>query len=128
MELDGTEWLMTHPGAANSFVEFDMVYQRFYHAHNGVEPQAFRGGTGTRDPPPHFNYTTYDTLGESFENDQYMIITRKGRIVYPQSFAGYEEFWRFTPSDFDRLEHDTTVGRIYDNGDVELYLVDGVRN
>ncbi|GGK72754.1 hypothetical protein [Haloarcula sebkhae] len=128
MELSGTKWLTEHGTATNRFLEFDMRYYRFYHAQYGIGTHPFEGGSSAMAPPPHFNYTEYGTLGQSYETDQYMLITRKGRIVYPQGFPDYSGLWRYDPADFEQIERDTTIHRTYDNGDVQLYYVDGVGN
>lgn len=122
MELEGTEWLATHGQAADELDRFGLTYARFYHAQYGTN-----GGVPytERPPPAHFNYMTNSQLGQSYETDHYLTITRKGRIVYPEVFPNYRDRWRFTPADFDRLERDRTTVRIYDSGDYTQYLVTG---
>jgi hypothetical protein len=124
MEVDGTQWLMEHGSAADELIEFQISYERFYHARNGVEQsEPFEG----RPPPDHFNYTEHEYAGASYAENRYLTINRYGRVVYPQGFSDYRANWRFTPADYDRLERDRTVARVYDNGDYNLYLIDGTR-
>lgn len=120
MELEGADWLVEHENGANQLLQFGMNYRRFYHAKYGVSAPEPSGGT---PPPPHFNYTVYESLGQSFDSDKYMIISRRGRIVYPGVFPDYPDRWRFTPGDYEHLEYDASTSRVYDNGDANQYLV-----
>jgi hypothetical protein len=122
MELSGVEWLSDHSDGGSDIYAVGMNYWRYHQGLNGTEgefPLVTR-----HSPPDHFNYTTYDTYGQSVGNDSYLVVTRLGRVVYPKKFPDYRSFWRFTPRDFDRLDRDPTVDRVYDNGDVTLYSVD----
>lgn len=123
MEMDGNEWLTQHGDASDEVTEFGISYRRFYHAQHGVQP----GVPFLHYPVPnHFNYTNHDNLGQSYGNDTYMTLTTRGRIVYPEVFPNYPENWRFTPEEFDRLEQDHSTERIYDNGDYNQYLIEGM--
>ncbi|NHN62504.1 hypothetical protein G9463_04160 [Haloarcula sp. JP-Z28] len=120
MELEGSAWLMGHGEATENLDRFGITFHRHHDYRNGVQtPDNFDEGT----PPSHFNYTTRQYLGSSYESDHYLTITRKGRITYPELFPGYRDRWRYTPGDFDQLERDQTVNRLYDNGDYTQYLV-----
>lgn len=122
MEIEGTQWLTEHGNTEYGLSEFHISYFRFYHAQFGTDaPMPFSGG----EPPPSFNYTNHEYVGEGLDEDSYLTITRKGRIVYPEAFPDYPENWRFAPADFDRLDRDRTTVRIYDNGDYTQYLIDG---
>jgi len=67
----------------------------------------------------HFNYDKHQTLGETLSENLYLVLNR-----YSQST--YIELWptgRFTWDDFDRLQEDHTVMRIYDNGEAQNYII-----
>lgn len=123
MELEGSRWLTEHGRHADEFSQFGISYRRFHDALYGIHAPQPLVGTGL---PDHFNYTVNRHLGQSYTNDTYLTITRLGRIVYPEGFPDYRSKWRFTPADFERLERDETTARIYDNGDYNQYLVDGI--
>ena len=122
MEVKCAEWLTEHGTAAGDLSEFGMSYRRFYEAQHGTAEARPFWGTA---PPDHFGYTEHGYLGESYTADSYLTITRQGRIVYPEAFPNYPEHWRFTSTDFERLEQDITTTRIYDNGGTTQYLVRG---
>lgn len=127
MELEGAAWVTEHDGTAETIGQVGFSYRRFHHALYGTETAGPEQLAEAR-VPEHFNYTVRETLGESYANETYLAVNRKGRIVYPEAFPDYREHWRFTPADFDRLERDETTARVYDNGGFTVYLVDGVRD
>lgn len=53
-----------------------------------------------------------------------MLISIIGRLTYPELYPKYEEQWRFTPNDFQMLENDNTVRKIYDNQNLNLSFID----
>jgi hypothetical protein len=123
MKFEGTAWLTEYGTATDSLLQAGVVHYRVSSALYGTQAEVNPPLTSL--PPPRFNYTEYDTLGDSYTEDQYLTISRQARIVYPELFPDYRDSWRYTPGNFARLERDRTVSRIYDNGDSTHYLVDG---
>lgn len=119
MEVAGTEWVTEYGDTENDISGLETSYRRFHHAQFGLLQQQTLAGTGI---PARFNYTRQPHLGQSYDGDAYLTISRLGRIVYPELFPGYRENWQFQPADFERLDHDRSVARIYDNGDYNQYL------
>jgi hypothetical protein len=125
MEIDGSEWAFENRNDDLLMDEFGISQYRFYHLQHGTERTPLTVRREDTRPPDHFNYTEYNTLGESYGEDRYLLLTRLGRITYPAKFPGYRHLWRFTPEDFDRLETDPSVARVYDNGEFDVYRIDG---
>jgi hypothetical protein len=125
MELDGMEWFFEHRNDDFLIEEFGIRQYRFDHALHGVEGESQMIRRSDTRPPDHFNYTTYDTLGESYADDRYLLLTRLGRVTYPAKFPDYRDQWRFTGDDFERLEYDRSVARVYDNGEFDIYRING---
>lgn len=74
-------------------------------------------------PPDHFGYQNV-TLSHNFYNtSQYLLLDARGRGFYSRVYPEYEEKWRFLPADFERLNFDSAVQNIYDNGNLEVRLV-----
>lgn len=120
MELTGADWITEHGNTDNEISGLGMSYHRSHHALFGVAtPDTF----GRTTVPDRFNYTEHDNLGQSYTNDNYLHISRHSRIVYPELFPDYRTNWRYTPEDFDRLDRDRSVLRVYDNGDYDQYLI-----
>lgn len=122
MELEGSEWLAENGQSVSRTQTLGINYRRFHDALYGKESVSI---ADEGQPPPHFDYTSRARLGQSYQDDTYMIITRLGRITYPRKFPDYRPLWRFKPRDFDRLNRDRTVSQVYDNGGFDLYRVDG---
>lgn len=122
MEVHGSQWIHQHGNHMDTISEFHISYWRFHQAQHGTHSDPTFYGT---DPPDRFNYHEVEQYGQTYETDRYLTITELGRIVYPNTFAGYEERWRYTPEDFARLENDRSIDRVYDNGDYTQYLVTG---
>jgi hypothetical protein len=123
MELDGTAWTFDHRNVSVSTDEIGIAQRRFFDAHEGRDaPNVITSGDDTT-PPARFNYTTRQYLGQSYEEDHYLMITELGRVTYPAQFPEYRRFWRYTPENFDRLNRDETVSQVYDNGEFDLYRV-----
>lgn len=120
MEMEGSMWLTQHGNETDDLARFGLPYHRFYDARFGANET---GRFSEAQPPSHFNYTTRQYLGQSYDSDRYLTLTRKGRIVYPELFPDYPSRWRFTPRDFERFERDRTTDRVYDNGDYTQYVV-----
>ena len=73
--------------------------------------------------PDHFNYSHCETLCESFEGDRYMRSREKFiELLYTEL---YPQIGRFTKYDFAKLERDSSVDKLYNNGDVQVWYVHG---
>lgn len=122
MDFAGAEWYLDNELQTTPLQEYGTTMYRFEHALVSAESNTVpRVDTF---PPDRFNYTRYDTLGASYDADQYLVVTERGKQFYPNAYPGYEDSWRFQPADFQALTADPSVTQVYDNGDFEIYLVD----
>jgi hypothetical protein len=74
--------------------------------------------------PYHFNYSNNGSLGSYFKNPAYLAITERDRIMYSDIFPDMARY-RFLPEDFDRLQYDSCVNKIYSSSQMELMYVPG---
>lgn len=72
--------------------------------------------------PYHFNYDTQDMLGKSFFQDTYMLISEFDRITYVETYPEMAEF-RFYPADFEKLENDPSIKRLYSKNGFEVWYI-----
>jgi len=121
MEWNGMEWLLDHGNKQNLIDELGIAQYRFSHAIYGWKENKMIRRKDT-NPPDHFGYDNRTSLGDYYNESRYLIITRLGKIRNPEMYPSYREIWRFTPQDFDKLQSDETVIRVYTNGDFETYL------
>ena len=72
--------------------------------------------------PPHFGYNNHFSLSELYLKDTYLLITEKDKStfsdVYPETT---KDFWY--PSDFERLESDYGLEKLYMNGEFDIWYI-----
>jgi len=73
-------------------------------------------------PPYHFNYDTQNMLGESYTEDIYMVLSKLDELVYAEVFPQIAEY-RFYLSDYERLEQDRSVDKLYSNGGLNVWYI-----
>lgn len=125
MNWEGVEWIMGHRNKMIIIDELGISQWRFSTAIYGLKEYHLIEPTGCNfEPPPnHFSYHNKTSLGKYYNQSRYMIITRLAKILYPESYPNYKEQWRFTQEDFDQLQDDDTVCRVFDNSDFEAYFI-----
>lgn len=126
MTFKSDAWITEHGDETDNLLQLAISHRRFQHAERGTRTGERRfSSANTMVPPDHFAYEERSYLGSGYSEDQYLLIGHRIRIFYQEVHPNYEENWRFTPADFDRLERDYTVDRMYDNGDHSQYFVEG---
>jgi hypothetical protein len=68
----------------------------------------------------HFGYDNFTTIREQYGGDRYVNINKFDRVVYQ---TVWQHLGRFNDADFERLEQDPTVDRIYSNGEMDVLFV-----
>jgi hypothetical protein len=68
----------------------------------------------------HFGYANKTSLGSQYADNKYAAITRFDRVIYS---TVWKEVGRFNDSDFEKLEQDFTVNKLYANGETDVYYV-----
>lgn len=114
MDMKGSEWFHEH---SNSTLEFDAM---------GVDPSLMWGTVGLI--PAHFDYSYHGTLGESLAKDSYAVINERCKLanVDPMMLKtrlAIRSGWGFDEDDFDKLENDPSVAKLYSNGEFDTFLV-----
>jgi hypothetical protein len=128
-ELDGMQWLLTYQSEGLLVEELGTKQFRLHAAVTGGDPLPSslrrRGVNYDSDPvpPDHFGYRNNTTLGASYPDARYLLLTTEGRQRYPAFYPDFRADWRFTPEDFDRLDRDTTTDKLYANGYFDVYHV-----
>lgn len=122
-DIAGAEWYLDNELNESPLQEFGTTMYRFEHLLAGSESNTVpREGTF---PPDRFNYTQHEMLGANYETDQYLVVTERGKRFYPIAYPGYDDSWRFQPTDFELLRGDPTVTQVYNTGEIEIYRVEG---
>lgn len=72
---------------------------------------------------PHFGYDNNDTLGCQYDSDVYLVISEINRVHYQEVYPDWEEAQFFNNKDFEKLEFDKTVNKIYNNNEFDTYYI-----
>ena len=72
--------------------------------------------------PFHFGYDNHSSLSASYEKDVYLGLTQRDESIYIDVFPEIAEL-RWYPSDFEKLEHDRGVDKLYSNGGFDVWYV-----
>ncbi len=120
-DISGAEWYLENDLQTAPLQEYGTTMYRFEHALvNSSSNTVQRVDTA---PPPHFNYTNYEHVGDGYTVDTYLVVTERGVQFYPSAYPGYESFWLFTDEDFDRLSRDPTVAHVYGTDEFDIYRI-----
>lgn len=80
---------------------------------------------GDRQPPKHFGYTNNYSLGESYKNEKGIIILKRDKLRFSEILPEMSKT-QWNLNDFNRLENDRSINRIYVNGDFEYSLIEPI--
>lgn len=113
-DVKGSTWFLEH---RNSMIEFDT---------KGIDASQMKGTVELI--PEHFNYSFHETLGESLQEDGYVAINKRCKLANANPITAKARLdiwggWGFTKDDFNKLERDSSVARIYSNGEFDTFLV-----
>ncbi|HUV55722.1 MAG TPA: hypothetical protein VMV84_00680 [Dehalococcoidales bacterium] len=70
----------------------------------------------------HFGYDKYPRIGQSYDEDEYRVITKLDRILCVEIKPELAELW-YLPEDFVRLENDPSIDKLYANGEFDYWYV-----
>ena len=125
MEIEGADWFLDNRNQDLYIDDIKVLPYRFADALLGKETEKKNimwAGVWTY-PPDHFNYSNKIMLGESYEADKYLMLNELSKLLYPEVYPEYPRLWRFNDEDFDRLNLDQSVNKIYINSGIEVYYV-----
>lgn len=72
----------------------------------------------------HFNYSFNKYLGESYTENRYSVITMFDRTIYD---TVWKIIGRFHKEDFENLEKDSSVDKLYSNGEVSAWYIHSIQ-
>lgn len=122
MEWVGTKWFFNHRNEQISIDQLGIPLITFSDAIYGIGKNTYNVPNSGTIPLDHFGYNNHSTLAEIYKDNKYLIITQLGRISYPGLYPDYKDYWRFNQNDFNRLSNDSTVIKMYSNGDFGAFL------
>jgi len=124
-EFSGMEWTFENRNQSLLIEEITGFSQRRFHRaiySRSAEEMNIRK-PGLIEFPPHFGYKGNETLGSQYEENKYLVIAEVNRIRYSELYRGWEAAQFFVEEDFEKLESDETVNKIYSNGGFDFYYI-----
>lgn len=104
-------------------LEHGVSQLRFYDAIYGRDYPGANIKYGGLLPIDHFGYNSSSSLGSNYDEERYFLLATLGREFYEHMYPEFPDKWRFIDSDFERLESDTSVIRVYSNDNLDLYFI-----
>jgi hypothetical protein len=117
-EPDGFKWLSTYRNTGLGLVTLTVLVDRLV----TLLPAAGGITKDVSQVPYHFNYPERSLLGASYSEDRYMLLNTHDRLQYTELFPRMAPY-RFYPSDFDRLDNDSSLDKIYSNRGMEVWYI-----
>ena len=113
---------------SNLILEHGTSQMRF---HNAIYGRSYpkvniRYGQGYDEPLlpiDHFGYNTSFSFGSNYDGMRYFLLTTQGRKFYEHIYPEFPDNWRFIDRDFEMLEMDTSVIRVYSNENLDVYAI-----
>jgi hypothetical protein len=120
-DVRGADWLVRHS-------ESD---ERHKLATLGIDPAVAWGKAGI---PEHLGYRQQERLGQSWAMDVHLMLAKRSKLaaadaVLSKTVISDSRVVRggFERADFQRLERDSSVAKLYSNGELDVMLVTGER-
>jgi len=70
--------------------------------------------------PSHFNYSNNSMIGNFYNTEAYLPISKYDKMYYIEFYPQLDEF---TQNDFEKMNYDSTVNKLYYNGEFEIRLI-----
>jgi len=75
--------------------------------------------------PYHFGYDKDTNLGKHYDQDIYMVLNQADRVLYQDVYPEIAGI-RFEPQDFERLENDASIDKLYNNEGFDIYYIHAI--
>jgi hypothetical protein len=123
-EFGGMGFYFEYRNNDTNTLEITISQWRYAQAFYGVEEiqPNIRYGTATL-PVDHFGYEKNMSLGDSYHENQYLIFNSL-TWLYPSVVSNHPQVLRFTAEELGRTGMDQTINQVFDNGNIELFLVE----
>ena len=129
MELNGMSWLLQN---RNKNLEVDDLSHKqrllttclLGYDKSALEPN-LKSVYELITMPHHFNYGNESLLAKTLKKNMYLIINKKTELISTEVYPEYEDRWVFHPDDYAKLESDVSIDRMYHNGEVKIFFVNG---
>jgi len=126
MDLQGANWFLNYRNDIMISRQTYFIQYSYFAALRGFRdypPNIAWGTTEKSLAPPHFGYDYYQTYGESYTEDSYLLVNKLSLVRNPSVFPELKNSWRWTPTEYEKLNQDISVSQIFDDGEFQTYYV-----
>jgi hypothetical protein len=123
------EWFFNFISLDLPIIELGINQLRFNHAIYGFNSKnGILKEKSDRKSDSVQNHFGYDKSSRINHTDAYLIINYIGKNFYQEVYGKrygdkYKDKWKFYPADFIKLGLDSSVNRIYSNGNLDAYKI-----
>jgi len=132
MCLAGVDWLLRNKTEDFEVRDLDNSTRRYaiylyghekaYSEELGLVGRAYR-----QTILPHFNYYNEPEFANNFSEDCYLVINKKTELISTNIYPEYEKRWSFHPDDYQKLEDDISIDKVYHNGEIKIFYIGVLR-
>ena len=123
MDWNGMEWFFNYKNPDTTIYINQLPY-RASHAIFGFDAPKPETRGAFSLAIPHFGYNGNETLAHSYNSDVYLVITGRDKAFYTKLWP---KLGRFILNDFDRVDLDSAVNKIYFNGELEIWKISTIK-
>ena len=122
MDMNGARWFLNFTNLDIGSVNVMSPIYRFTTGIVGYteSKKLLRSRYSDTPLPDHFNYTISNNLGNSYIQNKYCMITMFDKTIY---YTVWKTIERFSQKDFQKLEQDSTVDKLYSNGETIICYI-----
>lgn len=107
-----------------NILELGLSQDRFYDAIYGKESSRNNVFySNDLAPPDHLYFSNSNAIQGHSTRSKYLLINTLGRNFYPEIYPEFKYRWRYSYSDFKRLNDESKSNFIYNNGDLSIFIV-----
>ena len=124
-EIGGMDWFLHNKDTAIYSSGWNYHPRRY--AAFLLTPEERAGRTDFSDEatynlPFHLGYDKHSLMGQSYEDDTYVVLRELNRRTYVDVYPRMAEL-RLLPGDFAKMENDPSVNKLYDNSGMDVWYV-----
>jgi hypothetical protein len=121
MDISGMTWLLNEKNEYFGCINIMSPPSRFADSILGIYATRNRPDMQVNQPfKDHFGYQENNSLGEQYQDNKYAAITKMDRVIYS---TVWEMVGRYNNDNFQQIEDDNTVNKLYSSRELDVYFV-----
>lgn len=127
-EIDSMQWLLNNKEFKIDITGITVQPGEFGDFLYGAEirREKIRTYSTKLRPPYHFGYQNSSSLANYYSKDFYLVTNLKEKFIYKEIFPEMAKY-RWYEKDFDSLNQDSGLVKVYNNGQMDLWLINSTK-